>query len=120
MSPVIISFMSPLRVEIYNPEARNWIKIGEVKPNDLPGSISDNKSDGSRDVYMFECAADNSKSTIYRSGFGADIDLGSMRVVSPDPSQLEVVKELNKNESFEMVVKTDKSPGPRRIRFSHK
>ncbi|HEY5601343.1 MAG TPA: hypothetical protein VIK81_04665 [Patescibacteria group bacterium] len=112
--------MSPLSVEIYNPEARNWVKAGEVKPGDPPGSISDNKTDGSRDIYMFDCAPDNSKSTIYRSSFGADVDLGTVRVVTSDPSRLETIKELKTGESFEMEVKTDRSPESRRIRFVHK
>ena len=53
--------MSPLNLEIYSPN-RTWIKVAEIRRGDLPGSISDNKSDGSRDVYMFGCLPDDSKS----------------------------------------------------------
>lgn len=67
--------MSPLRVEVYNPGAKRWFLTGEVKPGGPPGSISDNKLDGSRDVYIFWCAPDDSQSTIYRSGFGVDVEL---------------------------------------------
>jgi hypothetical protein len=82
--------MSPLRIEIYNPELSRWIQVGEVKPGDPSGSISDNKPDGTRDIYLFECAPDNSKSTIYRSGLGLDteVEQGRLRVVMPDPSRL--------------------------------
>lgn len=69
---------------------------------------------------MFDCAPDNSKSTIYRSGFGADVDFGAIRAVVPDPSRLEVVRELGKGESFELEVKTDRSSEPRKIRFTHR
>ena len=112
--------MSPLRIEGYNSTSREWINVGEVKPGDPPGSISDNKPDGSRDLYMFECVPDDSKSTIYRSGFGADVDMGHVRAVVPDPSRLEVVKELGRGEAFELEVKTDRSPEPRKIRFTHR
>lgn len=115
--------MAPLSVEVYNPAARRWVKAGpDVKPGDPPGSISDNKPDGSRDIYMFECAQDDSQSTIYHSGFGLDTELegGKLRAVVTDPSRLEIVKELGKGESFEMTIKTDKSPNPRKIRFTHK
>lgn len=112
--------MSPLRVEIYNPEAKQWTLVGEVKPGDPPGSISDNKSDSSRDLYLFECATDNSESAIYRSGLGVDTEVDRFRVVVPNLSRLEVVKRLKKNESFDMTVKTDRSPKPRQIRFTHK
>lgn len=119
---IILHTMSPLRIEVYNPERNSWIQAGEVKPGDPPGSISSNKPDGSRDVYMFDCAPDDSKSTIQRSGFGVDAELaeGRLRAVVPDPSRLEVVKELKPGESYEMTIKTDRSPQPRQIRFTHK
>ena len=114
--------MSPLRIEAYNPELSRWIQVGEVKPGDSPGSISDNKPDGTRDVYMFGCAPDNSKSIIYRSGLGLDteVERGRLRVVMPDPSRFETVKELNPGESYKMTVKTDVSQAPGQIRFTHK
>ena len=112
--------MAPLSVEVYNQDKNEWTKAGEVKPGERPGSISDNKQDGDRDIYMFACNHDDSKSTIYRSGVGFDIDLiSSTRVVNP-MGGLEVIKELQRGESFEMEVKTDNSPAPRHIRFTHK
>ena len=113
--------MSPLRIEAYNPEVDKWAFVGEIKPNDPPGSVSDNKPDGKRDVYLFECEKDDSKSIIYRSGFGADIELegGKLRKVEMDPSRLEVVKEIKPGESHEMTIKTDRSPVPVLLRFTH-
>lgn len=114
--------MSPLRIEAYNSERSRWIQVGEVKPGDPPGSISDNKSDRTRDIYLFGCAPDNSKSIIYRSGLGLDteVERGRLRVIMPDPSRLEIVKELNPGESYEMTIKTDRNAEPRQIRFTHR
>ncbi len=83
-----------------------------------PGLCS-NKPDGTRDIYMFECAPDGSGSTIYRSGFGVDMETARTRVVVPDPSRLETVKRLEKGESFEMAIKIDRNSEPRRVRFTH-
>lgn len=111
--------MSPLNVEIYNPTAKDWVKTGEVKPGDPPGSISDNKPDKTRDLFLFECAPDDSKSVIYKSEVGADIDTGKLRIVLSDRSRWTVIKELHNGESYEIRVKTDVSPQPRKIRFTH-
>lgn len=51
-----------LRIEIYH--SNTWVNVAELKRGDPLGSISDNKADGSRDIYMFECLADDSVSTI--------------------------------------------------------
>lgn len=111
--------MAPLSIEIYNQGVDLWIKAGELKPGDQPGSLSDNKPDGSRDIYLFECAPDDLSSTVYRSEVGADIEVGQLRVVDP-VGNLEVIKRLKQGESFEMEIKTDKSPEPHRIRFTHR
>lgn len=115
--------MSPLNIEVYVPERSKWIGVSpQLKPGDRPGSISDNKPDSSRDIYLFECAPDDSKSTISRSGFGADTELEQerLRAVFPDPSKMEVVKELRKGETYEMTVRSDRNPQqPTQIRFTH-
>jgi hypothetical protein len=87
--------MAPLLLEIYNANKKNWIKVGEVKPGDPPGCLSDNKPDG-RYIYVFECFPDDSESVIYRSKFGVDIEIGQMRAFAT--LSLEVVKELQKGE----------------------
>lgn len=111
--------MPPLHIEVFNPGNKEWVRAGEVHPTDPKGSMSDNKPNG-RDVYIFECAKDDSKSTIYRSGLGIDIEVGKFREISMDASRLEIVKELKDGESFEIEVKTDRSPEKRKIRFTHK
>jgi hypothetical protein len=112
--------MAPLELETYNSESKSWIKVGEIKPGDRPGSVSDNKPDGRRDVYLFECAADDSKTTLYRSIGGADLDLSSSERGLIPISGLETVKELQKGETYTLTIKTDRSPQLRQFRLSHK
>ena len=107
--------MSKLLLEIGD-DKNDWTKIGEVMPGNPPGSLSNNKPDGTRDIYLFECSADGSKSSIYRSKSGADYALNPTRIVNT--SGVDVVKELRIGESYELSIKTDRSPKPRRIRFS--
>ena len=57
--------MSPLKVEIFHPINEEWVRMRDVRPTDPPGSVSDNKPNGIRDLYIFECSKDNSKSTIF-------------------------------------------------------
>lgn len=85
--------MAPLTLEMHVP-AKGWIKIGEARPGDPTGSISDNKPDGSRDIYMFVCLPDDSKSVIYHSRGGVDTEMGPLRVVSP--TGVDIIKELKK------------------------
>ena len=112
--------MPPLHIEVFHPTNKNWVRVGEIHPTDPKGSMSDNKSDGNRDVYMFGCEPDDSKSTIYRSGAGVDTEVGVFREISMDPSRLEVVRELRNGESYEMDVNTDKSPEKKKVRFIHR
>lgn len=111
--------MSPLHIEAFHPERKEWVRAGEVHPTDPLGSISDNKPDGKRYIYQFKCKIDDSKSVIYRSGVGIDAEAGRFRTIT-DFSKLEVVKELKRGESFEMDIKSDKSPISRKVRFTHK
>ena len=72
---------------------------------------------------MFECSADDSCSTIYRSGLGVDITNPqlNLREAFIDESRLKVIKVLRKgDEPYTMNVKTDTSPQERKIRFTHK
>lgn len=111
--------MAPLELEIRHPLTKEWVKAGEVKPGDQPGSISDNIQQG-RQVYLFSCKKDDSGSIIYRSKLGVDVDLSNTARLVSNLTGFETVKELSKGESFEMSVKTDRSPEPRHIRFTHK
>ena len=96
----------------------NWIEIAALNPRDRPGSISDNKPDGGRDVYLFECEPDDSKSTIYQYR-GSDTEFGLVRLV--DLEGIEVVKELRRGDKpYEMRVKPGKVPEHTQIRFTHR
>ncbi len=111
--------MASLTLEVYA-TADEWKKIGELKPGDPIGSISNNKPNGTRDIYMFECLPDGSKSIIYRSKAGIDIEYGLTRMVTTEGA--EVIKELRiGDEPYIMEVSTDRSPKSRRqIRFTYK
>lgn len=111
--------MAPLHIEAFNPARKEWVRVGDVYSTDPPGTMSNNKPDGSRELYQFACAKDDSKSTIYRSGLGVDIEIGRFRGAIIDPLKLEVVKELKREESFEMDIKTDRNPVVTKIRFTH-
>jgi hypothetical protein len=109
--------MASLQLELEVSKGR-WATIGTVKPGDPPGSISDNQEDGSRDIYLFECARDGSKSTLYRSKGGIDGVVGPNRVVNMADGA-EIVKELMAGEPYEMEVKPDRCPEPKKVRFTH-
>ena len=110
--------MSPCEVEIRPRGEEEWLKFNAIKPGDPPGSISD-VSKGQRDIYLFDCAPDNSKSTIYRSRLGVDwvVDEAT-RVVTP-LEDVDVIKELKKGESFELEVTTERGHSGT-FRFTHK
>lgn len=111
--------MSPLKVEVSR-TGTEWVQAGPlIKPGDPSGSMSNNKEDGSRELYFFECSPDDSRSTIYKSGAGFDVDLGLLRASEIDTSRLEVIRELLKGETYEMEVKTDRSLEKIKVRFTH-
>lgn len=110
--------MSPCEVELRPKGQKEWLKLESINPGDQPGSISD-VSKGQRDIYLFECAPDNSKSTIYRSRLGVDWDVDeATRAVTPLKGR-EVIKELKKGESFELEVTTERGQSGT-FRFTHK
>lgn len=109
--------MSPLKIEVYNAERNKWIKAGVVEPGDSPGSISQNKPDGSREVYLFQCEPDDRSSVVYRSEGGIDIATPQIREV--DTTGLVEVARLKDGQSHTISVKTDVSEVRRVIRFTH-
>ena len=108
--------MAPLNIEVYNPNGE-WVSIGRIRFGDNKGSMSHNKPNGDREIYTFECANDDSKSVIYRSILGIDAEVGSSRVVNSLGE--EIVRELIKGDSYELAVKTDRTPELTRVRFTH-
>ena len=106
----------PLKVEVYG--NNRWIELPRFNPGDRPGSISDIGTDGRRDVYIFECQTGDQISTIYRSILG--IDVADERIREIHSAGQELVKALGKgDEPYEMNVKTERSPEPRKMRFTH-
>ena len=106
----------PLTLEFYGNE---WKLFGILQPVDQRGSITDNKPNGQRDIYIFECSMDDSQSTVYRAEtVVADIERGNTRVIAT--TGLSIVAELRRGDNpYEMVVTCHKNKPPRRIRFTH-
>lgn len=109
--------MPPLNLEVFNAQKNEWVKIGELKPGQQPGSVSQNKPDGSREVYIFECKTDDSESTIYRSQAGVDIATPQTRAIGT--AGLEKVAILKDGESHKISIKTDVNEIRKVIRFTH-
>lgn len=100
--------MSPLNVEVLHNVNNQWIKLGEVGPLDKPGSLSNIKSREKKDIYLFRCEKDDSKSVIYKSENKNVADF----------SKLEIVQEVKKGESFIINIKTDGNA--KKVRFSQR
>lgn len=110
--------MSPLYTEVHI-GGNNWHQVGVLNPGDNPGSMSDNRPDGSRQVYLFECSADDSHSLLYRSKAGIDAEIGVVRVMATDG--LEEIKCLTKGDKpYSIRVQTDGNPRPTLVRFIHR
>ena len=106
----------PLKIEIKD-EREQWVTAGYVRRNDAPGSMSDN-TNGERELYVFRCEFDDSKSTIYRSVGGIDREVMDLRTVSS--LGLSVVRELSKGDApYGITVKMDRSNKAREVRFTH-
>lgn len=109
--------MSPLRIEVLGPSGDQWFKVGEVKPGDPAGSVSQNLPDGGREVYVFSPEPDDSKSTISKSVGGIDIVAPTRRDIFTEG--LEPVTTLTNGESYTLSLRSDASPARRIIRFTH-
>ena len=105
--------------EGYHPERREWVILSELSPGDRPASLSQNKPDGMREVYLFECAPDDSCSIINRSTGGIDAANSNVRVVGTQ--ELELVKKLRRGEEpYTLTMLADGDTQGRIFRFSHK
>lgn len=110
--------MSPLRIEAFNSGIGEWVTAGKIYPGDQPGSISQNKPDGEREIYLFECKEGDEKSVIYRSKEGFDISSPTSRTIGT--AGLETVATLKDREHYEISIKTDKSEARTVVRFTHR
>ncbi len=109
--------MSPLNIEVYNPAREKWVKVGERRPNEPLGYISQNKPDGIREIYLFGCNPDNVESVILKSKSGLDIADPSISIV--DTAGFEEIARLKDGESHTLSIKTDVSDTRRMVRFTH-
>lgn len=114
--------MSPLRVEVYNSEVSSWVQVGsELGPNDRPGTMSSNLPDGTREVYQFFCAEDDSHSVIQKLPVGLDAEVGYLRILDTQnvADAVNVATLRRGDQPYRITVLTDKSPQRRIIRFTH-
>lgn len=108
----------PLRLELRDPNnAHRWIVVGTLMPGQPSGSVSNNTPEG-RDIYLFACLEDGSKSVIHKSDMGVDIETAQVREIV-NLTGFSVVKELREGETYEMDIRSDQSPETRHIRFTH-
>ncbi|MBI2013247.1 MAG: hypothetical protein HYS87_00180 [Candidatus Colwellbacteria bacterium] len=97
---------------------KSWKETCRVYPHQAPGSITDNKPDGTRDVYLFYCEDDDGCSKVLKSRGGVDTADPSTRVVT-NLAGFELVKTIHPREYFTMTILTDESQEPRKIRIKH-
>lgn len=114
--------MSPLRVEVYRSDLSRWVQVGEVGPQEPPGTMSSNLPDGTREIYQFSCAKDDSHSVIRKLPLGIDFEIGHFRLFdAAELARAEIVATLKRGDSpYRITVKTDVSPQRRIIRFTHR
>lgn len=108
----------PLSVEIKINEI--WRPISTVSPGGQAGSISNNRADGERELYILECASDDTSSTISKSEGGMDSSGQDERdrvVLSVRSDVIAVLRENDK--PFELTVTPDNSTESRTFRFAH-
>jgi hypothetical protein len=104
-------------VEVRRNSEDDWRQAGPIiNPGDPYGSISDNTKNG-RDVYYFGVDLIEGTAVVKRSEAGIDVDLGGSRRISSIGGVL--VASLNPGEHYEMTIKTDRSPSPLSVKFTH-
>lgn len=106
--------MSRLRVEVRNVDGE-WASVGELGPDDQPGSMSHNH-DGQREILMFTCCG--SHSTVEMSVAGLDLEWGPAREIHT--GGFTEIARIGPGETFERLVIPD---GHRRkalrVRWTH-
>lgn len=107
--------MAPLELENMDLSG-DWYRFGRVMPG-KNGSLPDNKADGSREVYHFECNANDESSTLSRSTGGIDIVNTSTREIIS--TGVKLIKEIKDGESYIVDIRTARGE-PTKVRFTHK
>lgn len=108
--------MSPLEIDVLSPQGDKWIRKAKVMPG-KNGSMSHNKSDGSRVIYLFECKPGDNESEISISKLGVDIVTSKIREIRS--VDIRVVATLKDEESKVLVIKTDVSSTAKAVRLTH-
>lgn len=107
--------MAPLELETMDLSG-DWYKFGRVMPG-KNGSLSDNKADGSREVYHFECNANDESSTLSRSAGGIDIANSSTRKIIS--TGFELIKEIKDGDSHVLDIRRPQRESIQ-VRFTHR
>lgn len=86
---------------------RQWETLGIQRSGDPPATISNNKLDGQREVYITQCFADHA--TVSRLPGGVDIEQGVHRIIdSEELKHAILVRHLAIGESIKMILKPDR------------
>lgn len=107
--------MAPLELENMDLSG-DWYRFGRVMPG-KNGSLSDNKLDGSREVYHFECNANDESSTLSRSVYGIDIANRSTREIIS--TGFELIKDIKDGESYVLDIRTVRGESTQ-VKLTHK
>jgi hypothetical protein len=105
-----------LKLELKNPGSEEWIHISSLHLGDNDGSVSDNHL-GGRDVYVFGIDDVENQGYVKKSIIGMDEVTDTVRKLTT--AGLVIVAALGMDESYELTVRTDKTPEPRTIKLTY-
>ncbi|GEM_PF-3574900 len=112
-----------LKIERYNPEENRWKDVRKLKPEDGPATITNNYLDGTREIYYLRCKPNNSESVVIKvkpTFSGRSPEHGYRRILFKDVQESKECVALNRNgSSIELLVTTDKSDKPQKLRLTH-
>jgi hypothetical protein len=114
----IIATMSPLMFQNYDPKKQDWYLTGKFGPRDGVGYVVDYVSTGKQRLFVFECAPDDTSTTVY-------LNEGRIRVTNDailemmEKKELKVFKVLKSGESYETIVVHENGSKARQIRLLH-
>lgn len=111
-----------LKIERYNTEEDNWKSVRVLTPEDGPATITNNYPDGTREIFYLRCKPNNSSIIVkFQPSFsGRSPDYGYRRILFKDVQQSKECTVLDRNSSpLELLVTTDKSDEPQKLRLTH-
>lgn len=106
----------PLLFEVWDERRSAWTEGSQLIAGERPASISSTSVVGGRQVHHFECALDDTHSTISVFSPGVDAEAGERRVANGDVVKL---RDIADGEEYEMKIHTDRSLVPRKMRVRH-